>query len=208
MPASTAGPTATLATTAIPPELTHIEPPVNPTILHIWAETKKFSLLANQASTAQYRLPATLTSQLVTDLATPLLAFPHPDPTTSISKLLRLSLLAVLKCVLTPFSGYAKLLTYMKSRLRDNLLVLHNDVTNGKSELSQFMVWAGFVAAISIFEDEDERQWIGAITRLGAEDLEVGSWDSVKAILSRFIWVNATFDHEGQKLYQAWLTPI
>lgn len=207
VPAPSAGPATTLMTTAIPPELIHFEPPIDPAILHLWAETKNFSLIANQATTSQFRLPATLTSQLVTDLATPLLACLDPGPETSISELLRLSLLAVLKRVLTPFSGYGKFLTYMTSRLRDNLLVLHNEVTNWKGELSPFMVWAGFVAAIAIFEEEEERQWIGAMTRLGAADLEVGSWESVKALLSRFIWVDATFDHEGKKLYEAWLSP-
>lgn len=179
------------------PEFAAIKPQLHPGLLNIWADMRTFAAAANKSATSNGRMTSGLLSKLIETVPPRLLALDF-DP-TSTAELLRLCMLVILKSILMPSPGFGKLLGFIASRLKTNLLARDD---RPSPELGPLLLWALFVTALSVFEDFD-REWIRAMIVQTAKTLTKSyrCWADFKTLLSGHIWLDAIFDRPAEQLY-------
>lgn len=185
-------------------ELSAVQPSPDPRLLIIWADMRGFSAAANQATALGMRMPASLFADITSSTPYRLTHLDGLEP-ASLPELLRLSMMAMLKCILTSVRGLGRHMNFLSAGLKAALLSQqagHGDAW--APELGELLVWALFMAALAVFEDFD-RDWIREMLQSEVAVLGLRSWSDTRAVLKKFLWVDFVFDGPAEQLYNDWL---
>jgi hypothetical protein len=187
------------------PELRAVQPSPDPRLLIIWADMRGFSAAANQATELGMRMPASLFADITSSTPYRLTHLDGLEP-ASLPELLRLCMMAMLKCILTSIGGLGRHMNFLSEGLKAALLAQHagGDDNTHSPELSELLVWALFMAALAVFEDFD-RDWIREMLQSEAAVLGLRSWSDTRVVLKKFLWVDFVFDGPAKQLYNDWL---
>lgn len=122
------------------------------------------------------------------------------DP-SSTAELARLCMLAYTKGLLVQSPGLGKTLVFLHTRLKAALIT-----RSPHRPLGPFLLWALFVAALTVFEDFD-RDWIREMAADVVKELAIRDWEEARAVLKGFLWADLLFDYEARRLFGAWFRP-
>jgi hypothetical protein len=65
------------------------------------------------------------------------------------------------------------------------------------------MLWALFVAGISVLEAKEDDEWLLRAVREKCKTLGLHSWEHLRVMLDSFLWIGALHDHAGRRLCEA-----
>ncbi|KAI5467777.1 hypothetical protein BGZ63DRAFT_35931 [Mariannaea sp. PMI_226] len=182
-------------------ELGMIEPRPDPRLLNIWADLQVLTRAANEATRTGVKIPQGFFS-LVSSTVPPRLLALKSDP-SSLAELLRLCMLAYMKSVLIQIDGLGPQMKYLRGSLKYALL---SQQFPPVPAFAEFLLWALFVSALSIFENLDEA-WLRTALIQTVSLLELGSWTEIRTALKKFLWVDMLYDGPGKRLFDLWLVP-
>ena len=137
-------------------------------------------------------------SQLTTSVPHRLVSLQF-DP-TSLHELLRLCMLAYMKSVLIQIEGIGKKMTFLADRLKTALLAQQYPPHPEEAEL---LLWALFIAGLSIFEDFD-RDWLRAAMGQAVLSLRLRTWAEARVVVKRFLWIDIVYEQPGKRLFEEW----
>jgi hypothetical protein len=178
-----------------------ILPPIDSKLTALWSELKYCSIVANEAAATKTAVPTDLF--LLVSTSTPYRLFHLKYEKQSLSELLRLCMLAFIKSILFTVPGRGKLMSYLYTEL-DSHLRLHLQAClqpNASAEHSYIVIWALFVASISIFEDFSRDWYDGAIVSVLLK-LHVTDWPYCRKILCEFLWIPQIYDKAAETIFR------
>jgi hypothetical protein len=176
-------------------------PPIDSKLTTLWSELKYYSIVANEAATTKTAVPTDLFLLVSTSVPYRLLHLKYE--TQSLSELLGLCMLAFIKSILFTVPGRGKLMSYLYTEL-DSHLRLHLQAClqpNASAEHSSVIIWALFIASISIFEDFSRDWYDGAILSVLSK-LCITDWHHCRKILGMFLWIPQIHDKAAETIFK------
>jgi len=174
-------------------ELDALQPRPDPRLLNVWADLREFSRAANEVVKQGTSIQPSLFF-LITSVLHRLLRLEFDQ--NSLSEVLRLGMLAYSKTIMIRLQGLGKKMTFLAGQLKAALDPLPTISPEGYP----FVLWVLVISALSIFEDF-EPEWIrrGLVETTMA--LGLRTWPEMKAVLKRFLWVDALHDELAKTLF-------
>ncbi|KAK5659922.1 hypothetical protein OQA88_13386 [Cercophora sp. LCS_1] len=182
------------------PELDIITPRPDPRLLNIWVDLRELSRMANEAKLTRVTMPMEIFSRVSTSIPYRLVHLKFSP--MSITELLRFCMMAYTKSLLVRIKGLAKRMFYMAEGL-DMSLQLHTPAT---ADSAEFLLWALFIATISIFEDL-ERPWLRRRLLETLSTLGLRTWPETRDVLKKFLWVDPLHDDAAKMLFYQLMIP-
>ena len=168
----------------------HMLPFLDKDLLDTWYELRRYSAATNLGpasselfQTVSVRIPSRLLTWRYAAL--------------SLSETTRLCLLAYVKSILFTIPGLGRIMHYLYDKLKAHLRVISQTRKHGRS---LFMLWAMFVSAISIFED-NLPPWFHSSLKNILLGLEIGTWEQCRAALAQNMWIYSLHDMQAQALF-------
>jgi hypothetical protein len=183
------------------PKNIDILPPIDSKVTALWSELKYYSIVANEAAAMKTAVPTDLF--LLVSTSIPYRLFHLKYEKQSLSELLRLCMLASIKSILFTVPGRGKLMSYLYTEL-DSHLRLHLQAClqpNAATKHCSIVVWALFIASISIFEDFSRDWYDGAIVS-ALSKLHVTDWHHCRKILGMFLWIPQIHDKVAETVFK------
>ena len=176
------------------PELSMVLPRPDPRLLHIWADLREFSRVANDATNSGATISAVVFSRLSTSVPNRLVNLTF-DP-TSLPELLRLCMLSYAKSLLIRLPGLGKKMTFLSERLE---MALRAQLSMAKPEQSMLLLWALFITTLSIFEGLDAG-WLRTGLAQTLSSLSLRTWAEIRGVVKGFLWMDRLHDHPAEQL--------
>lgn len=179
------------------PELGELGATFDPRLLNIWVDLREFSKTVGHAVENHIKMPAGSFSMLNSSIPYRLLHLQfHPG---SLSELLRLSMLAYVKSILIKIPGIGKKMSFLAKGLEGILLAQEYPP---RPQSAGLLLWALFVATVSIFEGFD-RTWVPAALLQTISSLGLQTWTETRKVLKSFLWIEIVFDQAGETIFES-----
>lgn len=107
-------------------------------------------------------------------------------------------MMAYVKTILITIKGVCPRMGFLAQRLQSSLLA---HLGNASRAQLPFLLWALFMAAISVFESCHE-SWLREALVQTMLSLELRSWRGTKDILDAFLWTDILHGIEGKELFE------
>jgi hypothetical protein len=170
--------------------------------MNIWADLREFSRVANQATRSGTKMSTGFFCRLADTVPWRLTALRF-DP-ASVSEMLRLCMLAYTRSMLTQIPGVGRHLSYLHQTLKPALIAHARRAMAMGPEAARFLLWAVFVAAMTVFQDFD-RDWVRELAVVSAGNSGVVDWGAARAVFGGFLWTDLVHHREGEQLFNQWL---
>lgn len=171
-----------------------MQPRPDPRLLHVWADLRAFSALANGAEESNKAMQPGLFHKLNTTVVSRLTRLEYDQG--SFSEVLRLVMLAYMKTLVIRLKGFGKGMKYIAEQLEANL----GSLTLMSAENSPLIFWILLTIAISVFESL-EPCWLRSGLERAVATLGLKHWPEAKSILKKFMWINGLHDLPGELLF-------
>lgn len=66
-------------------------------------------------------------------------------------------------------------------------------------------LWAGFVAAVAIWEDLDDQQWLVQTLLDSTTALDLTKWAEVRTVLKGYPWVDIVYDKPAEEIFNKYI---
>lgn len=195
-------------------------PPLDPRLLHVWADLREFSRIANEVTTntttttTATRMPINIFSKVGSSVPYRLVHFQFQP--TSPEEVLRLSMLAYAKTLVMRLKGFLTRLDFLANKVKPalqaqlaaRLAVRTRDGNEDEQNADRFVLWALFIVAVSLCEDnidddnDDMQKWFRACLVQILATLPLRTWTDVKATLKKFLWVDLLHDCPARVVFE------
>lgn len=167
---------------------------IDPRLANIWSDLDLFCTSANLAfHTSQKMKPEMFQNMLISiGYRLTLLELRAGD----LNELFRLGLLAFSTTVFLQTQAIKMRFGHLSRQFRDALL--KTDWADGS--VTALRLWLLFVAGLSAATRDDDH-WLLPLLFAALHDAQFTSWESVRAVLKGFLWVDALHDVEGEKIF-------
>ncbi|MBE3050107.1 hypothetical protein IMZ48_47940 [Candidatus Bathyarchaeota archaeon] len=170
--------------------------PFDARLAGVWADLREFSMAADAAIESGSRIPLHSFINISESVPRRLLSLRY-DP-LSFHELLRLSMLAYVKTILIRIKGIGPRMTFLAEKLKGAISFQLR--SSGSAQLP-FLLWALFMAEISIFEGCEEN-WLRESLVRTMTSLGLQTWPAVRGTLGMFLWTDIFHGMEGMQLLE------
>lgn len=181
-------------------------PRPDPRLLNIWADLRVFSQKANEATVSGVKMSQDFFARLSAGVPPRLIELQGEYDPGSPSELLRLCMLAYMKCLLMQVRGFGHRLKSLAEVLK-NVLLEQPTPLRSSPELVKFLLWAYFISAISIFEHLDDHEWLRSALTAALASLHLSTWQETRKVLKGYLWVDVVYNDLGKYTFDRWLLP-
>jgi len=187
------------------PDLSMIQPRPEPKLLNIWADVRQFALAANQATSTNVKMPPSMMKKLATSVPWRLTNLEYDLCSQPLHELVRLTMLAFVKSILASISGLGRAMKYVSYR---SAAILQTQPRTQDRGMHALLLWTGFVAAVAIWEDLDDQEWLvrSLLDSTGALDLT--KWAEVRAVLKGYPWIDIVYDQPAEAIFNKHLCTL
>ena len=186
-------------------ELIDLFPRPDPRLLNIWADLRFFCREANEATKTGVKMSAAFFNRMTSTVPRRLFALGGEYEETSLSELLRLSMLAFTKSVLVQIKGLGERLTMLANGLRNALQAQAAQATARPRDLEKVHLWILFISALSIFENLQDNEWLRDALLQSLSALGLQAWPEIRSILKGLLWIDMLYNKPGKQLFELWL---
>lgn len=173
---------------------------LDPRLNSVWTDAQEFCAIMNLARVTGRRMRAGLFQELMISLQYRLV---YLDPVRqgmareNLHEAVRLSTLAFTTSVFLRIAGIDTRYPCLASQLKTTLSTLKPAADEQHSELR---LWLLVIAAISLFRTRN-KVWLKETITETLRQREMLSWQNMKAIMKKHLWIDMIHDTEGQKLF-------
>lgn len=172
-------------------------------IEHVWSDLASFSRSANLAFQTDHKISPQLFHEILISAMYRLLLAPkrnHEPSGNDWLEAIRLSMVGFSATILLQGHAIKMRFANLSEQLREAIETL--DL--GDQPLYEVRVWMLFVAGLSAVTDEDDGWLVPLLARqLSGES----TWDGIRRLLKRFLWIDAIHDKDGRALFDRTLRP-
>lgn len=177
----------------------------DPRLLNIWADLRFFCREANEATKTGVKMSAAFFNRMTSTVPRRLFALGGEYEATSLSELLRLSMLAFTKSVLVQIKGLGERLTVLADGLRNVLQAQAAQATTRSHDLERLHLWVLFISALAIFENLQDHEWLRAALLHSISSLGLEAWPETRSTLKGFLWIDMLYNQPGKQSFESWL---